>query len=198
MVEASGRVAGLTSTDAVQVGGMTLDSGDYSGPGGARLLLRRPEVETAILETARGGILRRGLEVEQADVAVVTNIADDHLGEFGIQSLPELAAVKMLAARAVKDGGAVVLNADDAMLRVKGEEVKGEGGQGRLVLARSRDSADRRAYQVRRSSGRAGWESSRHPRGRPAHRRGTARRDPDGGGRSGAAQRGQRPCRHRT
>ncbi len=116
MVEASGRVAGLTSTDAVQVGGMTLDSGDYSGPGGARLLLRRPEVETAILETARGGILRRGLEVEHADVAVVTNIADDHLGEFGIQSLPELAAVKMLAARAVKDSGAVVLNADDAML----------------------------------------------------------------------------------
>jgi cyanophycin synthetase len=124
MVEVSGRVAGLTSTDAVQVGGMTLDSGDYSGPGGARLLLRRPEVETAILETARGGILRRGLEVEQADVAAVTNIADDHLGEFGIQSLPELAAVKMLAARAVKDSGAVVLNADDAILRTAARSVE--------------------------------------------------------------------------
>jgi cyanophycin synthetase len=128
MVEASGRVTGLTSTDAVQIGGSVLDSGDYSGPAGARMLLRRPEVETAILETARGGLLRRGLEIEHAEAAVVTNIADDHLGEFGIQSLRELAETKLLVARAVKDGGAVVLNADDAMLRVKGEEVKGKGG----------------------------------------------------------------------
>ena len=88
MVEASGRVAGVTSTDDVRVSGRTLDSGDYSGPGGARLLLRRPEVETAILETARGGLLRRGLEVERADVAVITNIADDHLGEFGFSRSP--------------------------------------------------------------------------------------------------------------
>jgi cyanophycin synthetase len=125
MVAASGRVAGLTSTDAVQVGGRTLDAGDYSGPGGARMLLRRPEIEIAILETARGGILRRGLEVEHADAAVVTNIADDHLGEFGIQSLPELAAVKLLVARAVKDGGAVVLNVDDAILRMEAEKTIG-------------------------------------------------------------------------
>ena len=117
MVAASGQTPGLTSTDAVQIGGVTLDSGDYSGPGGARLLLRRPEMETAILETARGGLLRRGLEVEHANAAVVTNIADDHLGEFGIQSLSELAAVKLLVARAVNARGAVVLNADDAILR---------------------------------------------------------------------------------
>ena len=133
MVASSGRVAGLTSTDGVQIGGATVDSGDYSGPGGARMLLRRPEVETAILETARGGLLRRGLEIEHADVAVVTNIADDHLGEFGIQSLPELAAVKLLVAGAVKDGGAVVLNADDAILRSEGEGRREKGEGGRIV-----------------------------------------------------------------
>jgi cyanophycin synthetase len=124
MVGASGQTPGLTSTDAVQIGGATLGSGDYSGPGGARLLLRRPEMEAAILETARGGLLRRGLEIEHADAAVVTNIADDHLGEFGIQSLAELAEVKLLVARAVKPGGAVVLNADDAILREAAIPVK--------------------------------------------------------------------------
>jgi cyanophycin synthetase len=116
MVQASGRVAGLTSTDDVRVGSRTLDSGDYSGPSGARMLLRHPEVETAVLETARGGLLRRGLQVERADAAVVTNVADDHLGEFGIQSLSELASVKLLVARAVKPDGVVVLNADDPVL----------------------------------------------------------------------------------
>ena len=83
MIDASGRAAGMTSTDNVR-SGQTLDSGDYSGPGGARLLLRHAQVEMAVLETARGGLLRRGLEIERADAAVVTNMADDHLGEFGI------------------------------------------------------------------------------------------------------------------
>ncbi len=123
MVGASGRTPGLTSTDAVQIGGTTLDSGDYAGPGGARLLLRHPEVEIAVLETARGGLLRRGLEIEHACAAVVTNIADDHLGEFGIQSLEALAETKLLVARAVNDGGTVVLNADDAMLREAAKSV---------------------------------------------------------------------------
>jgi UDP-N-acetylmuramyl tripeptide synthase len=126
---AAGRTAGLTSTDAVQIGSATLDSGDYSGPGGARLLLRHPEVEIAILETARGGLLRRGLEIEHAAAAVVTNIADDHLGEFGIWSLEELAKTKLLVARAVGRSGAVVLNADDAILREAGEKAIGRKGE---------------------------------------------------------------------
>ena len=79
-----GLTVGITSTDGVSVGGVRLAEGDYSGPSGARLLLRRPEVEAAVLETARGGLLRRGLGVDRAAVAVVTNVADDHLGEFGI------------------------------------------------------------------------------------------------------------------
>ena len=116
MVAETGRVTGATSTDGVTVGGVTIAEGDYSGPEGARMLLRRPEVEAAVLETARGGLLRRGLTVERADVAVVTNIADDHLGEFGVQDLGALAKTKLLVARAVGPEGGVVLNADDPIL----------------------------------------------------------------------------------
>jgi len=116
MVAETGRVTGTTSTDAVTVGGVTIAEGDYSGPEGARMLLRRPEVEVAVLETARGGLLRRGLTVERADVAVVTNIANDHLGEYGVLDLGALAETKLLVARAVGPGGGVVLNADDPTL----------------------------------------------------------------------------------
>ena len=90
------------------------------------MLLRRPEVETAVLETARGGLLRRGLAVEHAQAAVVTNIAADHLGEFGVQTLAELAETKLLVARAVGAGGRVVLNADDPVLAKAGQRVAPE------------------------------------------------------------------------
>jgi len=116
MAAATGRTSGLTSTDAVRVGGRTLDEGDYSGPNGARLLLRHPELEVAILETARGGLLRRGLAVGRADVAVVTNVADDHLGEFGVETLEALAETKLLVARAIGPEGRLVVNADDPVL----------------------------------------------------------------------------------
>ena len=123
MLAESGRSVGLTSTDGVSVHGTPVLEGDYSGPSGARALLRRPEVDAAVLEAARGGLLRRGLNVDRAAVAVVTNVADDHLGEFGIQRLGELADVKLLVARAVRPGGAVVLNADDALLAERGAAV---------------------------------------------------------------------------
>ncbi len=116
MATAARRVAGITSTDGVSVAGRPIDEGDYSGPSGARLLLRQPDVEVAILETARGGLLRRGLAVERADVAIVTNVADDHLGEFGVQDLETLAETKLLVARAIGADGWVVLNADDPVL----------------------------------------------------------------------------------
>jgi cyanophycin synthetase len=116
MAEAAGRVAGTTTTDGVAVGGRFLEESDFAGPSGARMLLRCPEVETAVLETARGGLLRRGLAVERAEAAVITNIAADHLGEFGIGTLAELAETKLLVARAVRPGGRLVLNADDAIL----------------------------------------------------------------------------------
>jgi len=123
MVAAAGQVVGTTSTDGVAVGGNMIAEGDYSGPSGARMVLRRREVETAILETARGGMLRRGLAVERADAAVVTNVADDHLGEFGVTTMGALAETKLLVARAVGSRGAVVLNADDPVLVEASERV---------------------------------------------------------------------------
>jgi cyanophycin synthetase len=116
MVRAAGKVPGSTSTDGVQIGDGSLEEGDFSGPGGARLVLRNQEVETAILETARGGILRRGIAIERAAVAVVTNVAEDHLGEFGVGSLQDLAEAKLLVAKAVAGDGHLVLNADDPVL----------------------------------------------------------------------------------
>ncbi|HEX3128237.1 MAG TPA: Mur ligase family protein [Thermoanaerobaculia bacterium] len=119
MVRAAGVVVGTTSTDRVEVDGEVLDQGDCSGPGGARTLLRDRRVEVAILETARGGILRRGLAVTQADAAAVTNVAADHLGEFGISDLAALAEAKLVPARVVRPHGRVVLNADDPELRAR-------------------------------------------------------------------------------
>lgn len=116
MISAAGRVVGVTSTDRIEVGGEVVERGDFSGPGGARTLLRDRRVETAVLETARGGLLRRGLALDRATAALVTNIAADHLGEFGIHDLPSLAAVKLVITRAIGPEGRVVLNADDPVL----------------------------------------------------------------------------------
>jgi len=123
MATEAGRVTGFTSTEGVHLRGETLGEGDFSGPSGARLLLRQPAVEVAVLETARGGLLRRGLSVDRATVAVVTNVADDHLGEYGILDLDALADVKLLVARAIGLDGSVVLNADDPALRARGERL---------------------------------------------------------------------------
>ena len=115
IAKAAGKVAGLSSSDWVRVGDEVLDRGDYSGPGGARLVLRDPRVELAVLELARGGILRRGLPVGRADAAIVTNIAADHLGEYGIQDAEGIADAKLVVAKALQ-GGALILNADDPRL----------------------------------------------------------------------------------
>ena len=110
---AAGLTTGLTSTDRIEVGGRCLEKGDWSGPGGARRVLRDADVEIAVLETARGGLLRRGLAVERAQVAVVTNVAADHLGEWGVSDVGELADAKLVVSRAAEH---LVLNADDPVL----------------------------------------------------------------------------------
>jgi UDP-N-acetylmuramyl tripeptide synthase len=120
IVRAAGLAPGVTSTDFVTVGEEVVAEGDYSGPNGARTVLRDRRVEMAILEVARGGILRRGLAIPRAQAALVTNVADDHLGEFGIFDVPALADVKMVVAKAVGPGGRVVLNADDPLLLERG------------------------------------------------------------------------------
>ena len=108
--------AGISSTDWIAVNDQIIDTGDYSGPGGARTVLRDKRVDVAILETARGGLLRRGLGIDRADTALITNIAEDHMGEFGVQTLEELADVKWIVTTVVDNPGLIVLNADDPLL----------------------------------------------------------------------------------
>lgn len=120
MVAAAGKSAGSCSTDWIRVGDEMVDKGDYSGPGGARQVLRHPRVEIAVLETARGGMLRRGLAVRRADVALVTNIAEDHLGESGVYDLDDLAKAKLIVHQAAER---LVLNADDPLLSRHGLEL---------------------------------------------------------------------------
>ena len=116
MVRAAGLTAGACDTDGVRVDDELVVAGDYSGPEGARLIVRDRRVETAVLETARGGILRRGLAVRRARAAIVTNVAADHFGEYGIHDLRSLAEAKLVVARAVDLSGRLVLNADDEVL----------------------------------------------------------------------------------
>ena len=123
IAKAAGLTAGVTSTDRVTVGDEVVATGDYSGPNGARTVLRDRRVQIAMLEVARGGILRRGLALPRVRVALVTNVANDHLGEFGIFDLESLADVKMVVARAVGPGGCVVLNADDPLLLERGRRL---------------------------------------------------------------------------
>jgi UDP-N-acetylmuramyl tripeptide synthase len=113
ILAAAGQNAGITSTDYIRVGEEILDHGDYSGPGGARTLLRHPKSEAVVLEVARGGLLRRGIGVERADGALITNIAADHLGEYGINSISEMAEAKFIVRRALRDDAPLILNADD-------------------------------------------------------------------------------------
>ena len=116
MLRAAGRAPGFNCTDGVFVDGVAIERGDWSGPAGARAVLRDRRVGSAVLETARGGILRRGLAVERADAALVTNVSADHFGEYGVHDLDDLAEAKLVVARALGRRGTLVLNADDRTL----------------------------------------------------------------------------------
>lgn len=116
IIKQAGQCCGVTSTDFIRVGDNIIDHGDYSGPSGARMLLRHPDTETAILEVARGGILRRGLPIDNVDAALITNIAEDHLGQYGINTVAALAQAKAVVAKGLLSKGTLVLNADDECL----------------------------------------------------------------------------------
>lgn len=134
---------GFNCTDGVFIGRECVAAGDYSGPAGTRRVLRDPSVEAAVLETARGGILRRGLAVDRADVALVTNISPDHFGEYGIDDLEGLADVKLTVTHLVEAHGLLVLNAGDDLLRMRGQDLAARfGRQPRLGwFARDYDAA---------------------------------------------------------
>jgi UDP-N-acetylmuramyl tripeptide synthase len=121
--------AGYNCTDGVFLDDEALAAGDYSGPAGARMVMRDRRTQAAILETARGGILRRGIAVSQAHAAVVTNVSSDHFGEYGIHDLAGLAEVKLAVAAVVRPGGLLVLNADDSLLRAQAEDLSRRYGR---------------------------------------------------------------------
>ena len=125
ILRGAGNNVGVSCTDWIAVNDRIIDRGDWSGPGGARNVLRQEEVDVAILETARGGLLRRGLGVRHADVGLITNIAQDHLGDFGSKNLQELLAIKWVVSRAVDTDGTLVLNADDDLLVAKAADYSG-------------------------------------------------------------------------
>lgn len=108
-----GYKVGMTTTDGIYVDGECIDKGDDTGYNSAKSILLNKEVEVAVLETARGGMIRKGLAYELADVAAITNITEDHIGVDGINSMEELAHLKSLVGEAVKEDGYVVINADD-------------------------------------------------------------------------------------
>jgi cyanophycin synthetase len=116
LLKTSGLRVGMTSTDGIFIDGRRIDSDDCAGPLSARNVLQNPKVEAAVLETARGGILREGLGFDCCNVGVVTNIADgDHLGIGGIDTPEQLAAVKRTIVEAVAAHGYAVLNAADPL-----------------------------------------------------------------------------------
>lgn len=109
----SGRNVGMTTTGGIYINGKCIEKGDTTGPESAFTVLINKDIDAAVLETARGGMIRSGLAYDLADVGVITNITDDHLGIDGINTIEDLAHVKALVAEAVKSDGYAVLNADD-------------------------------------------------------------------------------------
>jgi cyanophycin synthetase len=110
-------LVGITTTDGIWVAGQEVVTGDTTGPRSAATVLFDPQVDVAVLETARGGLVRNGLGYDWSDVGVMTNIQADHIGQDGIESLDDILRIKSLVAERVREGGTLVLNADDPLLR---------------------------------------------------------------------------------
>lgn len=122
----TGQVVGFTTTDGIYVNDHVVEKGDTTGPQSAQVILKDPTVEVAVLETARGGILRSGLAFETCDIGVVLNIAADHLGIGDIETVEQMAQLKSVVVEAVSLKGYAVLNADDPLVAAMAERVKGQ------------------------------------------------------------------------
>ncbi|EMT39684.1 cyanophycin synthetase [Thermoanaerobacter thermohydrosulfuricus WC1] len=121
-----GYTVGMTCTDGIYIDDTCVYKGDNTGPKSARTCLADKNIDAAVLETARGGIIREGLGYDLADIGVITNISEDHLGIDGIETLEDLAFVKALVVEAVKEDGYSVLNADDPMTTYLAQRAKGK------------------------------------------------------------------------
>ena len=120
------RVVGYTTTDGIYIDDHVVEKGDTTGPQSAQVILKDPTVEVAVLETARGGILRSGLAFDKCDVGVVLNVSADHLGLGDIDTLDQMAKLKSVVAESVSVNGYAVLNADDPLVAAMAERVKGQ------------------------------------------------------------------------
>jgi cyanophycin synthetase len=109
----SGNVVGFAGTTGVEIDGVEIASGDYSGPEGSGMVLREPSVDHAVFEVARGGIIRRGLGFESCKVGILLNVSEDHIGLDGVEDIEELALIKSTVIEIVCETGASVINADD-------------------------------------------------------------------------------------
>ncbi len=154
----TGRHVGTTTSDGVLVDERMVDPGDWTGPGGAHQILARSDIDVAVLETARGGIVLRGMGYESNDASILTNVSSDHLDLQGIHTLPELAEVKATVCRITRPDGWVVLNGDDPLVAAVSRRVRAhvaffsiDGDEG-SPLVRRHVAAGGRAYVVRR-----GW-----------------------------------------
>ena len=122
----TGKVVGYTSTDGIYLGEYLVEKGDNTGPLSAAVILKDPTVEVAVLECARGGLLRSGLAFDSCDVGVILNVAEDHLGIGDINTIEQMAKVKSVIAEAVHGDGYAVLNADDHLVAAMAKNVKGK------------------------------------------------------------------------
>lgn len=124
ILQGTGCTVGATTTDGIYINGHKIVQGDMAGPRSAQVILRDPTVEVAVLETARGGIIKSGLGFDYGNVGIITNISNDHLGLDGIDTQEDMAYVKSVVAEAVHRNGYTVLNADDVYTAIIAERVR--------------------------------------------------------------------------
>lgn len=117
---------GMTSSDGVFIDNVKILKGDYSGPDGAKTVLKDPSIDHGVFEVARGGIIRRGLGFDSCDIGILLNVTSDHLGFGGIDTLEELARLKSTVPEAVKASGYAILNADDPLVLMRADKIKGK------------------------------------------------------------------------
>ena len=166
LARTSGKLVGWSNTDGIYVDGELVEAGDYSGPSGAGRVLAHEGVQFAVTETARGGILLKGIGLTRNDVSVVTNVSADHLGLHGIDTLDQLAEVKSVVPRITRRDGWAVLNGDDPRVYAMRAIIKAQP----WVFSRDPDSPAIR--EVLAAGGRAttvidGWVAVLVPDGDP-------------------------------
>ena len=122
----SGYNVGYTTTDGIYINGVRIVKGDCTGPWSTGVLLRDPTIDLAVFEIARGGMLRSGLAFEECDVGILTNISEDHLGEYGVWDIKDIARTKGLIYSVVSENGWGIINADDPLVMSQADRIRGK------------------------------------------------------------------------